>query len=207
MLKNSKPTKYCFDLDSTITKVETLPFLAEHFGVKREMEDLSHSLKEKNLDYAEDLKLRLNILKPFPIKEIQEIFTTIPLCDGILRFIRNHAEECAVVTSNVDLYINRLMKEVIGCEHYASTGVKANGRLQTIKSVISKESVVISLQRQGYKVAFTGDGINDAEAVKAADLGVAASYVKKAAKETVSAADIEAATEAQAISAISAVGF
>ena len=94
------------------------------------------------------------------------------------------------------------MSEVIGCNYYSSVGVEEGDKLRSIKSVISKEAVVKSLKGRLYKVVFIGDGRNDAEAIKAADWGIAASYVKKAALEAAIVADMEVMTEEEAIDAI-----
>jgi len=63
-----------------------------------------------------------------------------------------------------------------------------------------KAEIIASLQREGQRVAFVGDGINDAPALKQADLGVAVSRASDVAREAADLvllrSDIEAIPEA-----------
>jgi Cu+-exporting ATPase len=77
---------------------------------------------------------------------------------------------------------NRRTAEIIA----AQAGISSKYVLSQVRPE-EKAAVVRKLQEQGERVAFVGDGINDAPALEQADLGIAASRASDVARE---AADI-----------------
>jgi Cu+-exporting ATPase len=62
------------------------------------------------------------------------------------------------------------------------TGIEADQVFAEIRPA-SKAAIVRQLQEQGHRVAFVGDGINDAPALEQADLGIAVSRASDVARE------------------------
>lgn len=45
--------KFLFDLDGTVTSKETLPIIAEHFGVQDQIAELTHHTVQGNVPFVE----------------------------------------------------------------------------------------------------------------------------------------------------------
>ena len=52
-------TQFIFDLDGTITQEETLPLIAEHFGVTAEIEALTEKTVRGNIPFVESFIRRI----------------------------------------------------------------------------------------------------------------------------------------------------
>ena len=57
--------KFLFDLDGTVTSKETLPIIAEHFGVQDQIAELTHHTVQGNVPFVESFIRRVNILGRF----------------------------------------------------------------------------------------------------------------------------------------------
>jgi len=172
---------YAFDLDSTLTTVETLPFLAEKLGILEKYEDIVK--KTKNLPYDAALKERLSLFLPYPNEIVSSYLADIPVFPRIREFINANSKNSYIITSNLDIFVVDIVKR-FGCKVYASKF------LYDEVKIINKAEIVEKLRKID-KVAFTGDGENDAPALVAADFAFAASYAHEAAASAVFAADIE----------------
>ena len=180
---------YAFDLDSTLTKKETLPFIAQNMGNAAAYCNICE--ETANLPYSDALNKRLAVFAAYPPKKIAEILSSVPVFAGLQNFIIENRDNSFIITSNMDIYIKKL-RDKFCCKVFSST-IK-NGKIQ----IIDKEKIVKKLQQKD-KVCFTGDGENDANALKIADFSVAASYAKKANELAVKAAKFEAFTENDAL--------
>ena len=92
--------KYAFDLDGTVTKVETLPLLAEELGLSAEMKILTNLTVSGELSFEKSFKLRYFILRNIPLNRIRQIMDSVELDENIAGFIRENKEACAIVTGN-----------------------------------------------------------------------------------------------------------
>ncbi len=176
---------YAFDLDSTLTTVETLPFLAEKLGILEKYEDIVK--KTKNLPYDAALKERLSLFLPYPNEIVSSYLADIPVFPRIREFINANSKNSYIITSNLDIFVVDIVKR-FSCEVYASKF------LYDEVKIINKAKIVEKLRKID-KVAFTGDGENDSPALVAADFAFAASYAHKAAKSAINASNIEVFSE------------
>lgn len=181
---------YAFDLDSTLTKCETLPYLANLLNISAQYEKVIKDTKD--LPYTESLKKRLVLFQNYPAEEISRMLSNIPIFPLIQNFILSHSEDSCIITSNIDCYVEDLAKK-FGCKVFAG---KFFGKEPVI---IQKEEIIKELQKKD-KVVFTGDGSNDAPALKMADFSFAASYAKNADKNAIVAADKEVFSELELMS-------
>lgn len=183
---------YAFDLDSTLTKKETLPFLAKVLEIEAEYNQICENTA--GLPYSAALEKRLAVFSSYPSKQIDDILNSIPIFLNLRNFIEEHGENSRIVTSNLDIYVGKLCQK-FRCKVYSS--VVQDGKIH----IIDKEQIIKTLKKKD-RVCFTGDGENDANALKIADFSVAASYAKKANINAIKAAKFEAFCEEEAITYI-----
>ena len=189
-------TKFLFDLDGTITKQETLPLIAAHFHVNGEIDHLTRETIAGNVPFVESFIRRVHILGELPVEEVAELLRTVELYPLIVSFIQQHVEACCIVTGNLSCWIEPLVKR-IGCAYESSEAVVRENRIEKIASILRKENVVKHIQEEGHKVVFIGDGNNDVEAMRMADISIASALTHYPAAGVLSVADYVALNEAE----------
>lgn len=175
--------KYAFDLDGTVTTVETLPILAAELGLTREIKFLTDLTLRGAIPFDISFRLRYFILKEIPSERIVEIIKKVPLDGAIEKFMREHRSECALVTGNLDRWIEPISAR-IGCEVHSST-VDAEGRLR----VLDKGAVIRRLKKSAERVVAIGESFNDVSMMTAADIAIAYGGVHRPVNEALAAAD------------------
>ncbi|BEU88628.1 hypothetical protein TAMA11512_20920 [Selenomonas sp. TAMA-11512] len=181
-------TKCIFDLDGTLTREESLPRIAEHFGIGSEMETLTREAVLGKIPFWASFQKRVHLLKTLPVREVADVLYDIPLYEGLIGFIARYSGSCAVATSNLSCWVERLA-ERIPCEVYASAPKLEEGRLLGIETLLDKAAIVRDWQREGHRVIFIGDGSNDASAMELADIAVAAGITHRPAEAVLDVAD------------------
>lgn len=181
--------KFLFDLDGTITKDETLPIIAKHFGVEGQIEDLTLKTIQGNVPFIESFICRVNILSQFPISEISDLlYTKVNFYTELAHFIKQHKNNCVVVTGNLSCWCDTMISK-LGCPFFCSIAVTDNDKIVKLDTILRKESVVDLYKAQGEKVVFIGDGNNDLEAMRHADISIATGITHKPAKSLYSVVD------------------
>ena len=188
-------TFFLFDLDGTITKEETLPLIARHFNVQEEIESLTKETVAGNVPFVESFMRRVYILGKLPVDEVASLLKGVEIYQTIACFIKEHLEICHIVTGNLSCWAAPLLED-LGCHFYASEAVVEDNRIARLATILQKENVVRELQRKGHKVVFVGDGNNDVEAMRAADVSIASALTHKPAPGVLSVADYLVLTEA-----------
>ena len=163
---------FIFDLDGTITKKETLPIIANHFHINKEMDTLTKETVKGNIPFIESFIRRVGMLRNLPVSEISELIEKVELYHKIHEFISKNSNNCIVATGNLDCWLDSIMKK-IGCTFYSSEAIVSNNKVKKIKSILKKENLVSELQNKGHMVVFIGDGNNDVEAMRLADISIA----------------------------------
>lgn len=161
---------FVFDLDSTITAEEILPKVAHSIGKGNEMARITEETMEGVIPFKESFIRRAKLLSSLSLNEIQDIIENVKLNSKIIDFIKENRERCYIVTGNLDIFVNSLMKK-IGMEdrYYSSKGfVDSNGDIQFI-SVVDKEKVAEQFVDD---VVAIGDGSNDADIIELAKIGI-----------------------------------
>ena len=164
--------KFLFDLDGTVTSVETLPIIAEHFGVQEKIAELTLRTIQGNVPFIESFIRRVNILGYYSVNEISELLTQVPLYPKVKNFIDLHRSDCVIVTGNLTCWCDGLFKR-IGCQCYGSEALCCNDKVEKIKTILRKEQIVEQYKALGETVVFIGDGNNDLEAMRHANISIA----------------------------------
>ena len=180
--------KFIFDLDGTITKAETLPIMAEYFNIHSQIEELTKETIAGNIPFMESFIRRVNMLSHLPVNEVSDLLATVELFPQLHRFIETNKNTCAIATGNLSCWVDKLCEKV-GCETYSSSAFVENNKVIKIKEIIKKENVVSHYHASGCTVIFIGDGNNDMEAMRKADISIASGLLHYPAKSILSIAD------------------
>ncbi|SCH01057.1 Phosphoserine phosphatase [uncultured Clostridium sp.] len=161
---------FLFDLDSTITKEEILPTISKKIGKLEKMRELTEATMKGEIPFKSSFLNRVDILKNIKVSQVNEIVKDIPLNDAIANFIKNNVERCYIVTGNLDVWINELMKK-LGMEGhvYCSRANVCDDLLTQVVSIADKELIVKQFVRP---IVTIGDGDNDAGMAKMADIAI-----------------------------------
>ncbi len=180
--------KYLFDLDGTLTVRETLPVIAKHFGIEEKICPLTQQTVQGIVPFAEGFIRRVKILQEYSVCEISQLVCDVPLYPLLLQFIRQHRADCIVVSGNLDCWCHALLKK-IDCTFFCSQAKVENDKVVDILQLLDKEAIVRKYQEQGEQVVFIGDGDNDLEAMRQADIALASGLTNTPAHRLLSVAD------------------
>lgn len=180
--------KFLFDLDGTVTSKETLPIIAAHFNCSEQIADLTARTVQGNVPFVESFIRRVNILGRFSIKEISSLLETIELNKHILGFINSHKEDCVIVTGNLTCWCEKIFKKV-GCQCFGSIADCQNDQVVKLTKILRKEQIVEQYKALGETVVFIGDGNNDMEAMRHANISIASGIIHKPAQSLLSICD------------------
>ena len=181
-------TIFAFDLDGTVTREETLPILAGELGLSEEMARLTRLTMDGHFAFSESFRLRFHILKEIPLATIQGIMDTVELDPLISGFIRSRAEECAIVTGNLDLWVEPIIKK-LGCRAFTSESGWDDREGLVLTSILDKGAAVRFLREEADRVIAVGEGANDIPMFEAADIAVSYGGVHRPVEAAIAASD------------------
>lgn len=162
---------FLFDLDATVTKEEILPALAEQVGLLEEMREMTEKTMRGEIPFQSSFLARVEMLKTIRVSRVAEIVEKTPLNEELVQFIHVHASRCYIVTGNIDVWIEELIKRTgLPMSHcYCSSASVSDDYIVSVNSVVDKEKIV---KQFVVPVVAVGDGSNDAEMVRLADVGI-----------------------------------
>lgn len=162
---------FLFDLDATVTKEEILPALAEQVGLLEEMREMTEKTMRGEIPFQSSFLARVEMLKTIPVSRVAEIVEKTPLNEELVQFIHAHASRCYIVTGNIDVWIEKLIKRIgLPMSHcYCSSASVSDDYIISVNSVVDKEKIA---KQFVVPVVAVGDGSNDAEMVRLADVGI-----------------------------------
>lgn len=180
--------KFLFDLDGTVTSIETLPVISEHFGCTEQILELTAKTVQGNVPFVESFIRRVNILGDYSVNEISDLLAKVPLYGNIAKFIDDHKEDCIIVTGNLTCWCEGLFKK-IGCKCYGSEAECVDDKVIKLRSILRKEQIVEQYKSLGETVVFIGDGNNDLEAMRQANVSIAVGLTHNPAQSLMSICD------------------
>ena len=181
-------TKFLFDLDGTVTSVETLPLIAKNFHVEEQILELTAQTVRGDVPFVDSFIQRVQILGKLPVSDIAKLLETVSLYEELATFIRQNTSSCAIVTGNILDWCAKLA-ERLECKCYGSEAVIEDNSIKKLTRILKKEDIVKKYQEEGYKVVFVGDGNNDVEAMRIADISIATGLTHYPAKSVLTVAD------------------
>lgn len=181
-------THFIFDLDGTVTASETLPLIGTHFQLGTEISAMTSSAIIGNVPYVENFIKRVNLLAKLPVDEVAEIIASVPMHRRVSDFICKHASQCSIATTNLDVWLSR-MSELLPCSIFCSQAEIEDNSIKRLRKILKKEAVVERFQKDGFRVVFIGEGHNDMEAMRVADISIASGLTHKPAQGVLSIAD------------------
>ena len=180
--------KFLFDLDGTVTSEETLPIIANHFNCVEQISELTAKTVQGNVPFIESFIRRVNILGAYSVSETTRLLSEVPLYPAIAKFIEDHREDCVIVTGNLTCWCEGLFKK-IGCQCYGSEALCEDDKVVKLKTILRKEQIVDQYKALGETVVFIGDGNNDLEAMRHANVSIATGLTHNPAQSLMSICD------------------
>lgn len=179
---------FLFDLDSTVTKEEILPTISTKINKYDEMRELTEKTMMGDLLFEESFTQRVNILKDIPVSEVAEMVSNIKVNSEVVKFLKENKEQCYIVTSNLDVWIEKLMKKIGMDGHYfcSKATIKSN-KISKINSILSKKETVEKFSDQF--VVAVGDGSNDRLMLSTANIGIGFGGVRQISPELIDVVD------------------
>lgn len=177
---------FLFDLDSTLTKQEILPTISKELGIFEKMSQLTESTMKGEIPFKQSFLQRVELLKNIPVSEVNRMIGEIQLNELLVEFVKKNQERCYVVTGNLDVWIEDLMKK-IGMEKnlFSSKALVKDDYIQDIFSIVDKNAVISQMVLPFVAV---GDGNNDAEMIEEAEIGIGYGGVREIAPSVLACA-------------------
>ena len=161
---------FLFDLDSTVTKQEILPTISKKLGIYEKMTELTESTMSGEIPFKQSFLRRVELLKDIPVSEVSDMVSRIQLNNHLVEFIQNNQERCYIVTGNLDVWIDGLIKKM-GMERntFCSKAIVKNDCIEDVFNIVDKNAVISQMVLPFVAI---GDGNNDAEMIEAAEVGI-----------------------------------
>jgi len=170
-------TKFLFDFDGTVTQVELLPLIGKQVGLFTELENLTLRTMQGEIPFDQSFLHRVDLLSSIRLSDIQEIILQAPVFEILLDWIKFHRNDCAIVTGNLDLWIQPWLN-LHNLKGFSSEGLEL-GNTYMVKKILRKETVLENYPNS--KTVMIGDGANDARIMELSSLGIATELSHKIA--------------------------
>lgn len=161
---------FLFDLDSTVSREEILPKVSKMIGKEEEMRLLTEATMKGEIPFKSSFLERVNILKDIDVDKVKSVISNILLNEEIVKFIKENSDRCYILTGNLDVWIDELMKKIGMSNHYYSSKAEVkNNKISSVISVVDKEL----MSRQFVQpLVIIGDGDNDSGMAKYAKIAI-----------------------------------
>lgn len=185
MITLQQPGLVVFDMDSTLITIECIDELADLVGKKAEVSAVTEAAMRGELDFAESLRARVQLLAGVERSKLAELFQPLPLSVGALQLIEwfhQHGWRAALVSGGFTWFSEQVAQALALDAHHANTllwqGDKLTGEVaEPIVDAHYKATYLQQLAEQWdiplHNTIAVGDGANDSSMLAVAGLGVA----------------------------------
>jgi HAD superfamily phosphoserine phosphatase-like hydrolase len=160
------------DLDGTVSRREILPIIADELGFASEIALLVRLALQGSMRFEQAFRLSVEVLRSIPISRVQEIVAEIPLDPDLEAFITAHRASCAIVTGNLDCWIEPIVDR-LGCLSYSSVAATQGDTLVGIRSIQNRTRSVRALRKKGGRIIAIGQTLRDLPMFEEADANIA----------------------------------
>lgn len=180
-----RPRLLVMDVDSTLITQEVIELLADHAGVRAEVEAITVAAMRGEVDFGQSLAARVALLKGLPETVWGEVAPTLELTPGareLVETLHAHGWHVGLVSGGFEELVEGLARDLGISLFRANRLDMADGVLTglTRGPVIDREAKAETLREWasalGVAMADTvavGDGANDLGMLAAAGLGIA----------------------------------
>lgn len=173
--------KFIFNLNVILKSPEILLLISRHFNLSRDIQKINRVAIRENIPFIENFLKQIFVLKSLPVNEINKLLKEIVIYPQIFSFIKNNKTNCVIVSKDLDCWTKELIKKV-ECPYYSSKADIFKNKVTKITQIIKKEDIVRQYQNLGEKVVFIGNGTDDMEAMRIADISITCGLHHKPAK-------------------------
>lgn len=181
----SKPGILVLDMDSTAIQIECIDKIAECVGIGEKVADITIRTMRGELDFAQSLRQRVQVLKGTKVAVLEEILADLPLMPGLehlVSFLRDKGWLVAIASGGFTYFTVYLQQKLQLIATLANQLEIIDGELTgniqgTVVDAQAKADFIMELANQ-YQVDIKqtmaiGDGANDLLMLAQAQLGVA----------------------------------
>jgi len=178
------PGLIVLDVDSTFIRDEVVDLLAEHAGAGEQVASITDRAMRGELDFAESLTERVELLAGLPASVIDEVRSQVRLSPGAIEMTRAaHARGTvvALVSGGFVQVIEPIATDLGITDVTANTLEIVDGTLtgRVVGRIVDRAVKAATLRRlaSDYGVPLSetvavGDGANDIEMIRAAGIGI-----------------------------------
>ena len=208
MPETTTPIRFaCFDMDSTLIKVEVIDELAKHANVGEKVSQITARAMRGELDFRASFTARMALLNGLSADVIDQIRATIPLMDGAEQLIKGLVSrhiQTAIFSGGFDIFAHHVAAQLGMNAVHANTLEVVDGALTgtVFEPVVDAEQKLALLKHyiselniEPSATLAAGDGANDLLMLSHAGIGVAfhaKPLVKQQAKYAFSTQDLSA---------------
>ncbi len=183
---NRKKKMLISDMDSTIIQQECIDEIAEKFGIKDKIAEITNKAMNGNLDFSDSLCERVALLKGLDESELGNVYKDkITLMSGateLVQTMKKSGAYCLLVSGGFTFFTDKIAQRLGFDENRANILEITDGKLtgKVIEPILNADSKLQALNETIGRlniskddVIAVGDGANDLPMLKNAGLGIA----------------------------------
>lgn len=173
------------DVDSTFLTQEVIELVADHAGVREEVEEITTSAMRGELDFAQSLRARVALLEGLPESVLAQVRTVLAPTPGVLELVRRAKADgwiVALVSGGFHEVIDELAAQS-GIDHVLAnrfeiregrfTGKVSGPIIDGAAKRRTLDELAQTYEVPAARIVAMGDGANDREMLRAAGTGIA----------------------------------